>query len=65
MLAPQVLLPAEFETTMWGKKNAPNYYYLWNNFVKHRSVLISFGTRKFPIIYVFRILYKMENREPA
>ena len=40
-----------------------------NNFVKLRSILISFGTHvlynKCPKMRIFQNIYKMENREPG
>jgi len=47
-----------------GQKTALNYF--TNNFVKPRSIFISLAHEyfsKFPIICVFHIFYKLENRE--
>jgi len=37
------MLHVILRTTMWGKKTVPNYFS--NNFVKPRSILITFGSR--------------------
>jgi len=48
---------------MWGKKTAPNYF--CDNCVKSQSILANVYFKKFPIICVFHILYKLENMEPV
>jgi len=38
---------------MWGKKTAPNYFF--HNFVKPRSILVSFGVHTLIIFYTICI----------